>query len=153
MISPTKLDLKNKQLINSKPLAICAGRNAGVTLKERTKKYVVLVSDRLADLLHRAVVALKHALGCSNPQFLQVSQWGITGSFLEASHEISRAHTNSMRRLLEREGFGRVLVHPFLSAGNVVIRMVGFQWHDCETGLPGTRRFYEQRLGGLHGNF
>jgi len=114
-----------------------------VTLKEGAEKDGILITDRLADLLHRAMVTLQHSLSCRNPQFLQVGQRAVASGVLEASHEISRAHANSMRRLLEREGLGKVLVHPLLSARNIVIRMIGFQGHDGEAGLPGARSFYE----------
>src|SRR5437773_2104450 len=53
---------------------IRARRNARVPLKQRPKERNVLITHRVADLLHRAMAALQHPLGRRNAQFLQVTQ-------------------------------------------------------------------------------
>src|SRR6185312_776920 len=101
MISPKRVYLNRKPLIDSKPLPVSAWRYAGVALKEGTEKDLVLITDGLTDLLHRAMIAFQHPLGGCNPQFLQVGQRTVAGRFLEAAHEVSWAHAHAMRRLLQ----------------------------------------------------
>ena len=95
-------------------------------LKELPEVGDILIADGVTDLLHGAVVALQQALGGSNSQLLQVDQRAVSGSMLEAADEIAQAHAHAPGWSLQREGLVKILVQPFLRAGNGVIGMLGF---------------------------
>src|SRR6476620_7127869 len=56
--------------LHSKPFPISTRRYAGVPLKQSAEEHDILIADRLADLLHCAVIIFQHALGGRNPQLL-----------------------------------------------------------------------------------
>ena len=74
-----------------------------MALKDFAEEDDVLISDRIADLLHSAVIVLKQAFGGGDAEFLQVSQRSISGCLLEAANEIAQAHSGPFGRGLERE--------------------------------------------------
>src|SRR5215467_11792091 len=71
---------------------------------------------------------------------------------LKPTDKVSDAHADASCGILQQESLGEILVHPFLGTGDGVVGMVGLQRNDGEPGLPGARRFNEQRFGGLHGD-
>jgi len=138
--------------VTAEAAAVGAGGDAGVALEELAEEGSVLVADGVSDLPHGATVAFEEALGCGYAQFLQIVQRGVSGSLFKAANEIAKAHADVAGRGLQREGFAKILVEPFLRGGNGVIGMLGLQRNDGEAGLPCARCFDEQGLGGLHGN-
>src|SRR5690348_12975237 len=98
------------------------------------------------------MVALEHALGCGDPELLQIKQGGVSSRLLKTANEIAHAHAYAACRVFQWKGLVEMLVHPLLCAGNIVVGMVGFQGDNSKSGLPGTRRLDEQCLGGLHCN-
>src|SRR6266850_768193 len=138
--------------LRSEPLAVGAGADSGVPLKELPKERGILIADGVTDLLHGAMVALEKALGRGDSQLLQVDQRTVSGSLLKAANEIARAHADAMRGSLERERPVKILMQPLLRAGDGVVGVLGFQRDDSEASLPCAGRVDEQRLGALHGN-
>src|SRR5882724_11820457 len=138
--------------LRSEPLAVGAGADSSVPLKELAKERGILIADCATDLLHGAMVALEKALGGGDSQLLQVDQRTVSGSLLEAANEIARAHADATGGSLERERAVKILMQPLLRAGYGVVRVLGLQRDDSEASLPCAGRVDQQRLGALHGN-
>src|SRR5580692_7445654 len=139
--------------MRAEAFTIGAWRYACVALKQRTEERDVLIADRVADFLHRAMVALQHPLGGGNPQFLQIGQRAVTRRLLEAANEIANAHAHPARRIFQRKCRRKMLVHPFLRARDGIVRMIGLQRYDREARLPGSWRLDQKRLSRLHRHF
>ena len=86
----------------------------------------ILISDGVTDLLHGAMVALQQALGGGHAQLLQVNQRAVPGGLLEAANEVAQAHAYPPGRRFEWERLLKILMHPFLRAGDAVIGVLGF---------------------------
>jgi hypothetical protein len=105
-----------------------------VALEKGAEKGDILIADCVTHLLHGAMVALQQAFGGGEPQFLQVDQRAVSGSFFKTADEIAQAHAHAPGRSVERERPVKILVQPLLRAGDRVIGMLGFS-----TGRPRTR--------------
>jgi hypothetical protein len=86
----------------------------------------VLIADRVADLLHRAVVALEQTLGGGDTEFLQIDERAVSSGLLEAADEVPKAHPTAPRQGVKQEGPVKVLVEPFLRLGDGVVGVIGF---------------------------
>ena len=86
----------------------------------------VLVADGVADFLHRAMVAFQQTFGGGDSQLLQVHERAISGGLLEAADEIAQAHAHAARRSIEGEVLVKVVVQPFLRAGDAVVGVIRF---------------------------
>ena len=95
-------------------------------LEEVAEEGDILITDGVTDLLHGAMVALQQALGGGDAQLLQIDQGAVSGGLLKAADEIAQAHAHAPGRSLEREGLVKILVQPFLCAGDTLIGMLGF---------------------------
>src|SRR5262249_54055753 len=65
---------------------------------------------------------------------------------------IAQTHPYMTRHRLQWKRLVKVLVQPLLSAGNVVVVVLGLQRNDREPGLPRAWCLDEQRLRALHSN-
>jgi len=85
-----------------------------MSLKQRPEERDVLIANRIADLLHRPVVAFQEPFGCGDPQLLQVVQRTVSGGFLEAANEIPEAHAHPLCWYLEGKSPVKILMQPLL---------------------------------------
>ena len=72
-----------------KSLPIRTRRGPSVSLEELPEVCDILISDRVTDLLHRAMVTFEQAFGGGDSQFLQVDQGAVSRSLFEAPNKVA----------------------------------------------------------------